>query len=60
MGDGKDCWSNDIKDHRVLKVDGHYYWIIRLNTKDAAARGIADGDLVGPSTTAVRSSWPPR
>ncbi len=45
MGDSKDCWSNDIKDHRVL-VDGHYYWIMRLNSQDAAARGIADGDLV--------------
>ncbi len=37
---------NDIKDHRVLKDDGHYYWIMRLNSEDAAARGIADGDLV--------------
>jgi molybdopterin guanine dinucleotide-containing S/N-oxide reductase-like protein len=51
MSDGKDSWSNDIKDHRV-RVDlgdgrgGHYYWVIRLNGKDAAARGIADGDLV--------------
>ena len=26
--------------------DGHFYWIMRLNTKDAAARGIKDGDLV--------------
>jgi molybdopterin guanine dinucleotide-containing S/N-oxide reductase-like protein len=46
MGDAKDSWTNDIKDHRVLKEDGHYYWIIRLNPKDAEARGIADGDLV--------------
>ena len=36
---------NDIKDHRVL-IDGHYYWIIRLNSIDAEARGIKDGDLV--------------
>ena len=36
---------NDIKDHRVL-VDGWYYWIVRLNTKDAEARGIKTGDLV--------------
>ena len=42
----KGSWSNDIKDHRVLKEDGHYYWIMRLNTKDAAARGIKDGDLI--------------
>jgi trimethylamine-N-oxide reductase (cytochrome c) len=45
MGDGKDSFMNDIKDHRVL-VDGYYYWIIRLNTKDAAARGIKSCDLV--------------
>jgi trimethylamine-N-oxide reductase (cytochrome c) len=45
MGDGKDAWMNDIKDHRV-RVDGHDYWIIRINAKDAAARGIAEGDLV--------------
>jgi len=45
VGDAKECWSNEIKDHRVL-VDGHYYWIMRLNGRDAAARGIADGDLI--------------
>jgi anaerobic selenocysteine-containing dehydrogenase len=45
-GDAKECWSNEIKDHRVLKEDGHYYWIIRMNSKDAAARGIQDGDLI--------------
>jgi anaerobic selenocysteine-containing dehydrogenase len=45
MGDGKDSFMNDIKDHRVL-VDGHYYWIIRINRVDAAARGIKAGDLV--------------
>jgi trimethylamine-N-oxide reductase (cytochrome c) len=36
---------NDIKDHRVL-IDGWYYWIIRINSVDAAARGIKNGDLV--------------
>ena len=46
MGDGKDSWTDDIKDHRVLKDDGHHYWIMRLNHKDAAARGIAEGDLI--------------
>jgi len=46
MGDGKDAWADDVKDHRVLKDDGRYYWIIRVNTQDAASRGIADGDLV--------------
>ena len=33
------------EDHRV-KVDGYYYWIIRLNAEDAAARGINKHDLV--------------
>ena len=45
LEDGKDCWTNDVADHRVL-VDGRYYWIARLNADDAAARGIADGDLM--------------
>jgi trimethylamine-N-oxide reductase (cytochrome c) len=45
MGDGKDAWMNDIKDHRV-KVGDWEYWIIRINTKDAEARGIKEGDLV--------------
>ena len=45
MGDGKDAYMQDIKDHRVL-VDGYYYWIMRLNSKDAAARGIKNGDLI--------------
>ena len=42
----KGSWLNDVKDHRVLHDDGHYYWIMRVNTEDAAARGIADGDLI--------------
>ena len=46
MGDAKDSWVNDVKDHRVLKDDGHSYWLIRLTPTDAQARGIADGDLV--------------
>jgi trimethylamine-N-oxide reductase (cytochrome c) len=46
MGDGKDAWAADIDDHRVLHDDGWYYWIIRLNGEDAAARDIAEGDLV--------------
>jgi anaerobic selenocysteine-containing dehydrogenase len=45
MGDGKDSFMNDIKDHRVL-LDGHYYWIMRMNSVDAAARGIKEGDLI--------------
>ena len=45
MGDAKDSFLNDIKDHRVL-MDGHYYWIFRMNASDAEARGIKDGDLI--------------
>ncbi len=46
MGDAKDSWLNEVKDHRVLKEDGHYYWIIRLNPEDANKRGIQEDDLV--------------
>ena len=45
MGDGKDAFMNDIKDHRV-KVGDREYWIIRINSEDAGARGIKDDDLV--------------
>ncbi len=45
MGDGKNSYMNYIKDHRV-EVDGYKYWIIRINSVDAAARGIKSGDLV--------------
>ncbi len=46
MGDAKESWVNEVKDHRVLKEDGHYYWIIRINSKDAEMRGIRQNDLV--------------
>ena len=45
QGDGKDTFVNNIKDHRV-EVDGYFYWIIRINTEDAAERGIKMHDLV--------------
>jgi anaerobic selenocysteine-containing dehydrogenase len=45
MGDGKESWINDIEDHRAL-IDGYYYWIIRINSRDAAARAIKTNDLV--------------
>jgi trimethylamine-N-oxide reductase (cytochrome c) len=45
MGDGKDSIINDVKDHRVL-IDGYYYWIVRINSRDAKARGIRENDLV--------------
>jgi len=43
--DGKDSIINDVKEHRSL-IGGYYYWIIRLNTRDASARGIKQDDLV--------------
>ncbi|WP_258359135.1 molybdopterin-dependent oxidoreductase [Moorella sulfitireducens] len=45
MGDGKGSFINEIEDHRVL-IDGHYYWVIRINPEDAEARGIKNNDLV--------------
>ena len=30
----------------MLKEDGRYYWIMRMNPVDAAARAIKDGDLI--------------
>ena len=45
QGDGKDSFLLNIEDHRVL-VDGYYYWIMRLNAKDAVERGIGKHDLV--------------
>jgi len=46
MGDAKDSWVNEVKDHRILKEDGYYYWIVRLNSQDAEKRGIQQNDLV--------------
>lgn len=43
--DGKDSVTNDIEDHRVV-VDGHYYWLVRINPEDAGRRGIHQHDLV--------------
>jgi len=45
MGDAKESWLNEIPDHRRL-IDGHYYWVMRVNSKDAETRGIAEGDLI--------------
>ena len=36
---------NDIAEHRV-RVNGYYYWVLRINAADAAARGIKHHDLV--------------
>ncbi len=43
--DGKNSYVNDVRDHRVL-VSGYYYWIVRISSEDAAARGISQHDLV--------------
>ena len=45
QSDGKESFVNDIKDHRV-RVGGRDWWLVRLNPADAAARGIAERDLV--------------
>jgi trimethylamine-N-oxide reductase (cytochrome c) len=45
QGDGKDSFLLNIPDHRV-NVGGFYYWILRMNAEDAAARGIKMHDLV--------------
>ena len=43
--DGKDSAINDIAEHRV-RIDGYYYWVLRINADDAAKRGIRHHDLV--------------
>lgn len=45
MCDGKQSAVNDIEEHRVL-IDGYYYWVVRINSEDARARGIGEHDLV--------------
>jgi trimethylamine-N-oxide reductase (cytochrome c) len=45
VGDGKDSWVNDIKDHRVM-IDGYKYWILRINPVDAQDREIKNNDLI--------------
>jgi len=44
--DGKECWMNEVPEHRVKKEDGYYYWVIRINPEDAERRGIKNGDIV--------------
>ena len=43
--DGKNSSVHQLRDHRWL-VGGHYFWLLRINSADAAARGIAHRDLV--------------
>jgi trimethylamine-N-oxide reductase (cytochrome c) len=45
QSDGKHAVVNDVADHRVL-VDGYYYWVLRMNAADAAARGLRQHALV--------------
>ena len=59
MGDGKQSWLNEIRDHRVC-IDGYYYWIVRINSKDATGRGHRGRTTwSGSSTTGERSSARP-
>ncbi|MCC6608463.1 MAG: molybdopterin-dependent oxidoreductase [Burkholderiales bacterium] len=45
LSDGKESAVNDIEEHR-MRVNGYYYWVVRMNAQDAAARGIKERDLV--------------
>ena len=45
QGDGKDSFLRNIEDHRV-RVDGYYYWIVRMNAENTKERGIGKHDLV--------------
>ena len=45
LSDGKDSPINDIAEHRV-RVDGRFYWVLRMNAQDAAERRIRQDDLV--------------
>jgi molybdopterin guanine dinucleotide-containing S/N-oxide reductase-like protein len=45
QSDGKHAVVNDVEDHRVL-LGGYYYWPVRMNAADAAARGIRHHGLV--------------
>ncbi|MGD9810852.1 MAG: molybdopterin-dependent oxidoreductase [Sphingobium sp.] len=45
QADGKGGPINAIPDHR-MHIDGYDYWVVRMNSEDAAERGIARGDLI--------------
>lgn len=45
QGDSKDSDINEIREHRI-NIDGYNYWIFRMNTDDAAERGLKTGDLI--------------
>jgi molybdopterin guanine dinucleotide-containing S/N-oxide reductase-like protein len=46
MGDDEGSSLRDIREHRVLHSDGHYYLTARISRADAEARGIKDDDLI--------------
>ncbi|MFC2068626.1 molybdopterin-dependent oxidoreductase [Chloroflexota bacterium] len=39
-------WIREIPYHRIKKEDGYYYWPMRINPTDAAARHIQSNDTV--------------
>jgi anaerobic selenocysteine-containing dehydrogenase len=43
--DGKSLWNEEIVHHRRL-IGGYRYWVLRMNKKDADARGLKDGDII--------------
>ncbi len=43
--DAKDSAINDVRDHRI-RLGDRYYWIVRVNSEDAANRRIAQHDLI--------------
>jgi len=45
QADAKDSFINDVLDHRV-EIDGHFYWVLRINVDDAAARDIKQHNIV--------------
>ena len=45
MADSKGGIINDIEQHRML-IDGHFYWIFRMNPSDAEKHGVKDGEVV--------------
>ena len=49
----KDSWTDEIKDHRVLKEDGQYYWIMRVNARMPTLAASAMATSSAPSTTAA-------
>lgn len=45
FSDGKGSTINSIEDHRVF-IDDFYYWVVKINPKDALERGIEHHDLI--------------